>query len=198
MPRTSTHRPARALAAPACRPGPAAAGAGAPGGGLGALSQRRVRASRWRRADARPRGLGARQPGDCHLCQLPGAARIGPARRCSSRWPSGPPPRSPPRPDNCQALYWQAYALGRYSQGISVARALAQGLGGKVKGALERVIELQPHHADAHVGARRVPCRSHRQGWLAGGPHDLRRARRRGHRALRAQPGSSTPTRPVC
>jgi tetratricopeptide (TPR) repeat protein len=54
-------------------------------------------------------------------------------------------------PDNCQALYWQAYALGRYSQGISVARALAQGLGSKVKGALERVIELQPQHADAHI-----------------------------------------------
>jgi tetratricopeptide (TPR) repeat protein len=54
-------------------------------------------------------------------------------------------------PDNCQALYWQAYALGRYSQGISVARALAQGLGTKLKGALERVIELQPDHADAHI-----------------------------------------------
>lgn len=54
-------------------------------------------------------------------------------------------------PDDCQALYWQAYALGRYSQGISVARALAQGLGSKLKGALERVIELKPHHADAHV-----------------------------------------------
>jgi tetratricopeptide (TPR) repeat protein len=54
-------------------------------------------------------------------------------------------------PDNCQALYWQAYALGRYSQGISVARALAQGLGSKVKGALERVVALQPHHADAHI-----------------------------------------------
>ena len=54
-------------------------------------------------------------------------------------------------PDNCQALYWQAYALGRYSQGISVARALAQGLGGRVKTTLERVIALQPHHADAHV-----------------------------------------------
>jgi len=54
-------------------------------------------------------------------------------------------------PGNCQALYWQAYALGRYSQGISVARALAQGLGSKLKGALERVIELQPGHADAHV-----------------------------------------------
>jgi hypothetical protein len=54
-------------------------------------------------------------------------------------------------PENCQALYWQAYALGRYSQGISVARALAQGLGSKLKGALERVIELQPRHADAHL-----------------------------------------------
>ncbi|MDH6592382.1 tetratricopeptide (TPR) repeat protein [Variovorax sp. TBS-050B] len=54
-------------------------------------------------------------------------------------------------PDNCHALYWQAYALGRYSQGISVARALAQGLGSKLKGALERVIALQPRHADAHV-----------------------------------------------
>ena len=54
-------------------------------------------------------------------------------------------------PDNYQALYWQAYALGRYSHGISVARALAQGLGSRVKGALERVIELQPAHADAHI-----------------------------------------------
>src|SRR5438093_5518175 len=40
-------------------------------------------------------------------------------------------------PKNANALYWQAYALGRYSQGISVAKALAQGLGGKVKSALE-------------------------------------------------------------
>ena len=54
-------------------------------------------------------------------------------------------------PDNCQALYWQAYALGRYSQGVSVARALAQGFGGRVKGALERVIALQPQHAEAHI-----------------------------------------------
>ena len=32
-----------------------------------------------------------------------------------------------------------------------MARALAQGLGSKVKGALERVIALQPRHAAAHV-----------------------------------------------
>ncbi len=52
---------------------------------------------------------------------------------------------------NANAWYWQAYALGRYSQGISVAKALAQGLGSKVKDALERAIKLQPKHADAHV-----------------------------------------------
>jgi hypothetical protein len=49
------------------------------------------------------------------------------------------------------AYYWQAYALGRYSQGISVAKALAQGLGGKVKDSLEKTIKLQPKHADAHI-----------------------------------------------
>ena len=54
-------------------------------------------------------------------------------------------------PENPNAWYWYAYATGRYSQGISVAKALAQGLGGKVKDALERTIRLQPRHADAHA-----------------------------------------------
>ena len=54
-------------------------------------------------------------------------------------------------PKNPNAWYWQAYALGRYSQGISVAKALAQGLGAKVKGALETTIKLAPKHADAHI-----------------------------------------------
>lgn len=54
-------------------------------------------------------------------------------------------------PDNVNAHYWQAYALSRYSQGISVAKALAQGLGSKVKCSLESVIRLQPRHADAHI-----------------------------------------------
>jgi len=54
-------------------------------------------------------------------------------------------------PGNANAFYWQAYALSRYSQGISVAKALAQGLGGRVKSALEKAIALQPEHADAHV-----------------------------------------------
>ncbi|MDI1269862.1 MAG: hypothetical protein PSV40_12270 [Polaromonas sp.] len=54
-------------------------------------------------------------------------------------------------PQNANAWYWQAYALGRYSQGISVAKALAQGLGSKVKNALEQAIRLCPNHADAHI-----------------------------------------------
>ena len=54
-------------------------------------------------------------------------------------------------PANANAFYWQAYALGRYSQGISVAKALAQGLGAKVKASLESAIKLAPKHADAHV-----------------------------------------------
>ena len=54
-------------------------------------------------------------------------------------------------PACANAHYWMAYALGRYSQGISVAKALAQGLGGKIKSALETTIELAPKHADAHI-----------------------------------------------
>jgi tetratricopeptide (TPR) repeat protein len=54
-------------------------------------------------------------------------------------------------PGNANAWYWHAYALGRYSQGISVAKALAQGLGGKVKESLEKAIALSPKHADARI-----------------------------------------------
>ena len=54
-------------------------------------------------------------------------------------------------PKNPNAHYFLAYALGRYSQGISIAKALSQGLGNKVKSALETTIKLQPKHADAHI-----------------------------------------------
>lgn len=55
------------------------------------------------------------------------------------------------QPQDANAWYWQAYALGRYSQAVNVAKALAQGLGGKVKDALERAATLQPQHADARL-----------------------------------------------
>jgi tetratricopeptide (TPR) repeat protein len=54
-------------------------------------------------------------------------------------------------PGDANAWYLQAYALGRYSQGISVAKALAEGLGTKVRKALEKTIQLAPAHADAHI-----------------------------------------------
>jgi tetratricopeptide (TPR) repeat protein len=55
------------------------------------------------------------------------------------------------QPKNANAWYWQAYALGRYAQGISIAQALSLGIGGKVKNALETAIKLAPKHADAHI-----------------------------------------------
>jgi len=54
-------------------------------------------------------------------------------------------------PQNQNAWFFQAYALGRYSQAISVAKALAQGLGSKVKDSLEKTLLLCPHHADARI-----------------------------------------------
>jgi tetratricopeptide (TPR) repeat protein len=55
------------------------------------------------------------------------------------------------QPKNANAHYFQAYALGRYSQGISVLKALTDGLGGKIKAALERSLKLDPKHAEAHT-----------------------------------------------
>ncbi|HEX4509715.1 MAG TPA: hypothetical protein VH328_06545 [Burkholderiaceae bacterium] len=54
-------------------------------------------------------------------------------------------------PGAAGAHYWMAYALGRYHQGISVARVLEDDLGAKVKTALEKAIELAPRHADARI-----------------------------------------------
>jgi tetratricopeptide (TPR) repeat protein len=56
-------------------------------------------------------------------------------------------------PKNPNAYYWQAYALGRYGQGISIAKALAAGIGGKVKAALDTTLKLAPKHADAHIAS---------------------------------------------
>ena len=54
-------------------------------------------------------------------------------------------------PDNPNAYFWQAYAIGRYAQGHSVITSLSQGLGHKFMKALEMAIELAPRHADAHM-----------------------------------------------
>lgn len=52
---------------------------------------------------------------------------------------------------DANAHYLYAYALGRYGQGISVAKALAQGFGGKIRDALTTTLKLEPAHAEAAV-----------------------------------------------
>ena len=54
-------------------------------------------------------------------------------------------------PKDANAHYLYAFALGRYSQGISVVNALAQGFGGKIKDALLTTLKLDAKHADAHT-----------------------------------------------
>ncbi|HLS04935.1 MAG TPA: hypothetical protein VK036_01410 [Wenzhouxiangella sp.] len=54
-------------------------------------------------------------------------------------------------PDDANAHYFHAFLLGRYSQSISIARALSQGIGGKVRESLENALELAPEHAEAHT-----------------------------------------------
>lgn len=54
-------------------------------------------------------------------------------------------------PEYPNAHYLLALALGRYSQRISIVRALTQGLAGRVRAHLERALELEPQHAEACV-----------------------------------------------
>ncbi|MFO1399342.1 MAG: hypothetical protein U1F48_20000 [Burkholderiales bacterium] len=54
-------------------------------------------------------------------------------------------------PKDANAHYLYAFALGRYSQGISIAKALAEGYGGKIKEALQTAMKLDAKHADAHI-----------------------------------------------
>ena len=54
-------------------------------------------------------------------------------------------------PKNPNAYYQYAYAAGRYSQSVSVMKALKEGYGGKIKTALETTIKLDSKHADAHT-----------------------------------------------
>ncbi len=47
--------------------------------------------------------------------------------------------------------YTLALVLGRYSQRISIMRAISEGLAARVKTHLERALALEPRHAEAHV-----------------------------------------------
>jgi tetratricopeptide (TPR) repeat protein len=54
-------------------------------------------------------------------------------------------------PDHANAHYTLALVIGRYSQRISILKALAAGLAGRVREHLERTLSLEPHHAEAHL-----------------------------------------------
>lgn len=54
-------------------------------------------------------------------------------------------------PGEANSHYRYAHAMGRYSQGISIAKALKLGLATKVRKALEKTLELAPKHAEAHT-----------------------------------------------
>jgi tetratricopeptide (TPR) repeat protein len=54
-------------------------------------------------------------------------------------------------PEDPNSHYFHAFNLGRYSQSVSVVQALRQGVGSKIHKSLQRALELQPKHAEAHT-----------------------------------------------
>jgi hypothetical protein len=54
-------------------------------------------------------------------------------------------------PRNPAGYYLHACSLGRYAQDISIPSALAQGIAPRVRASLEKTLELEPRHADAHA-----------------------------------------------
>jgi len=54
-------------------------------------------------------------------------------------------------PEDANTHYFHAFALGRYSQQISIGKALAQGLGGKIKESLQTALKLSAKHAEAQT-----------------------------------------------
>jgi tetratricopeptide (TPR) repeat protein len=54
-------------------------------------------------------------------------------------------------PDHANTHYTLALVIGRYSQRISILKALADGLAGRVREHLERTLAIEPRHAEAHL-----------------------------------------------
>jgi len=54
-------------------------------------------------------------------------------------------------PSEANSHYRYAFAMGRYSQGISIAKALKMGLATKVRDALKATLLIEPKHAEAHT-----------------------------------------------
>lgn len=69
-------------------------------------------------------------------------AGIARAAAAKARWPN-----------DANAHYFHASLLGRYSQSISVTKALAEGVAGKIRQSLERALKLAPKHAEAWMAS---------------------------------------------
>jgi tetratricopeptide (TPR) repeat protein len=54
-------------------------------------------------------------------------------------------------PEDANAHYMLALVLGRYSQRISIMRALASGLATRVRTHLDATVKLEPRHGEAHI-----------------------------------------------
>ncbi len=54
-------------------------------------------------------------------------------------------------PDYANAHYMLSLALGRYSQRISILKALADGIATQVRAHLDTTLKLEPRHAEAHI-----------------------------------------------
>jgi tetratricopeptide (TPR) repeat protein len=98
-------------------------------------------------------------------------------------------------PKDANGHYLYAYALGRYGQGISVAKALAQGFGGKIKDALTITLKLAPSHAEAHTayGAYQAEVVNKVGGLVAGMTYGAKKDSALEHyqRALKLHPDSA-------
>lgn len=55
-------------------------------------------------------------------------------------------------PNWANAWFVNGLAIGRYCQHVPLVRSLARGLGGKSRESLQRALQLEPGHADAHAG----------------------------------------------
>ena len=96
-------------------------------------------------------------------------------------------------PKDANAHYLYAYALGRY--GISVAKALAQGFGGKIRDALTTALKLAPAHAEAHTayGAYQAEVVNKMGGLVAGMTYGAKKESALEHyqKALKLHPDSA-------
>lgn len=54
-------------------------------------------------------------------------------------------------PGEANSHYRLAFALGRYSQGLSIVKALKEGIATRVRTALDTTLDLVPKHAEAHT-----------------------------------------------